>query len=199
MTISLPSDLQSATPEALARLLEQIVASEYAYVRRVAFSILNDPVEAEDAVQETFIAVSRWLPDFRGEASLRTWVAHIAVNACRRRLRRSRSQQSLVRRLGERQAAQRAWQARPAGPESAAELREANRLLWQAVDALDEKHRLPLVLRYVHEFELAEIALMLELPLGTLHSRLYYARQKLQGLLGMSGIREELFNEPDTR
>jgi RNA polymerase sigma-70 factor (ECF subfamily) len=199
LPISSYIDLHTATPEALARLLEQLVTAEYAYVQRLSLSILNDPAEAEDAVQETFIAVSRALPGFRGEASLRTWVARIAVNACRARLRRNRSQQSLLRRLGEMHADRDRPQARPNGLEAVSAQRDANRLLWQAVDALDDKHRLPLVLRYVHELELPEIARMLDVPLGTLHSRLHYARQKLQSMIEMSGIREELSHEYDAR
>lgn len=186
-------DLRTATPEALARLLEQIVTDEYAYVRRLALSILNDAAESEDAVQETFIAVSKALPGFRGEASLRTWVARIAINACRTRLRRNQSQRSLLRRLGELHAAP----ASPARLEAASEQREADHALWQAVDALDEKHRLPLILRYVHELELPEIARLLDVPLGTLHSRLHYARRRLQSIIEMSGIREELSHEYD--
>lgn len=192
-------DLRTATPEALAHLLEQIVSAEYAYVRRLAISILNDAAEAEDAVQETFIAVARALPSFRGEATLHTWVARIAVNTCRAHLRRDRSRRSLLHRLGQARLQSHPPRLGSPGAELVAARREADRLLWQAVDALDEKHRLPLLLRYLHELELPEIARVLDVPLGTLHSRLHYARQKLQAMIDSSGIREELSHEYDTR
>ena len=63
--------------------------------------------------------------------------------------------------------------------------READRQLWQAVDALDDKHRLVVILRYVHELSTAEIAAALDISQGTVHSRLFYARQRLQEWLGV--------------
>jgi RNA polymerase sigma-70 factor (ECF subfamily) len=53
-----------------------------------------------------------------------------------------------------------------------------------AVDGLDEKHRLPLILRYVHQLTIPEIAKILELNEGTVHSRLHHAREKLGRHLG---------------
>jgi RNA polymerase sigma-70 factor (ECF subfamily) len=58
--------------------------------------------------------------------------------------------------------------------------REANRQLWQAVDDLDDKHRLVVILRYVHDLSTAEIADALDISQGTVHSRLFYARRQLQ-------------------
>ena len=77
----------------------------------------------------------------------------IAVNACRGRLRRRKVRLALLKVLEPLQA----MLHHPA-VEDAVIQREADRRLWQAVDALDEKHRLPVVLRYVHELSAAEIA-----------------------------------------
>ena len=81
-----------------------------------------------------------------------------------------------------------------ASPEEAAAQNEAHRQLWQAVDSLDEKHRLPVILRYVHELTVAEIAASLGTNEGTIHSRLHYARKALLDRLGPG--HEEAPDEP---
>jgi RNA polymerase sigma-70 factor (ECF subfamily) len=58
---------------------------------------------------------------------------------------------------------------------------EQSRLLWAAIDELDEKHRLPIILRYFHEMPTEEIAKVLEISVGTVHSRLHNARSRLNG------------------
>jgi RNA polymerase sigma factor (sigma-70 family) len=103
------------------------------------------------------------------------------VNACRGRLRKRKARQALATAL------QSLHLARPAqpSPEALAVQREADRQLWQAVDSLDDKHRLVVIMRYVHELSTAEIATALNISQGTVHSRLFYARQQLQQGLGL--------------
>jgi RNA polymerase sigma-70 factor (ECF subfamily) len=161
--------------------IESLVSTHYAYVRRLALSILDDPDEAEDAAQEAFIAASRGLASFRGQAEVKTWLTSIAVNSCRGRLRKRKARQALAATL---HSLHLAHPAQPS-PEAQAVQREADRQLWQAVDALDDKHRLVVILRYVHELNTAEIAAALDISQGTVHSRLFYARQQLQHGLGV--------------
>jgi RNA polymerase sigma-70 factor (ECF subfamily) len=163
-----------------AQHVECLVREHYAYIQRLALSILDDPDEAEDAAQETFIAAHRAWSSFRGEAQARTWLTTIAVNACRGRLRKRKVRQALHATL----TSLHLLSARPPSPEQAALQSETDRQLWQAVDSLDEKHRLPLILRYVHELSVPQIAAVLNLSQGTVHSRLHYARLKLQHALG---------------
>ena len=68
-------------------------------------------------------------------------------------------------------------------PEEAAMMSEQKRWLWSAVQTLPPKHRFPIVLRYLFDFSTAEIAQILNVPDGTVRSRLYYAEKKLHGLL----------------
>jgi RNA polymerase sigma factor (sigma-70 family) len=75
---------------------------------------------------------------------------------------------------------------------------ESHDQLWSAVSQLDEKHRLPVILRYAHGLPAAEIAQILDLSEGTVHSRLHYARKKLLGdlknsqrLTALQGVRKE--------
>jgi RNA polymerase sigma factor (sigma-70 family) len=168
--------------------IEALMQAHYAYIRRLALSILNDPAEADDAAQETFIAANRGLDGFRGQSSPLTWLTSIAVNQCRGRLRKHKVRQGLLKTLYGLHL------LRPPGegPERQAVQSEADRQLWRAVDALDEKHRLPVVLRYVHELKVSEIAAVLDLSEGTVHSRLHYARRELQNMLAALEPDEEV-------
>jgi RNA polymerase sigma-70 factor (ECF subfamily) len=171
--------------------IDSLVHEHYAYIRRLALSILDDPHEADDAAQETFIAAHRSLGEYRGQAQLKTWLSAIAINACRGRLRKRKVRLALQRTLN----ALHLQDAPSASIEAAAAGREAERQLWSAVDHLDEKHRLPVLLHYVHELSAAEIAAVLGINEGTVHSRLHYARFALQARLGQLNSREEVSDD----
>jgi RNA polymerase sigma-70 factor (ECF subfamily) len=159
--------------------IESLVASYSAYVSRLAWSILGETGEVDDAVQETFLAAFRSLKRYRGESSPKTWLTSIAVNVCRGRLRKRTMRQTLQNAL----EALHIVTPHEASPEQEALQNEAGRKLWHAVDSLDEKHRLVVALRYVHELSISEIAAALDVNEGTVHSRLHYARRKLHALL----------------
>jgi RNA polymerase sigma-70 factor (ECF subfamily) len=55
--------------------------------------------------------------------------------------------------------------------------------VWRAIHGMDEKHRIPIVLRYYHDLSVAEIAVILQIPEGTVHSRLNTARRQLHAVL----------------
>jgi len=161
--------------EAVSRL----VKDNQAAIFRLGLSILDDPAEADEATQETFLAALRNLGSYRGGASLRTWLFAIAINVCRGRLRRRRSWQRmqtvlLGKWLGEEQSVQ---------PEAVSAQREQADMVWRAVQDLGEKHRLPVILRYYHDLPVAEIAGVLGISEGTVHSRLSIARDRLRGAL----------------
>jgi RNA polymerase sigma-70 factor, ECF subfamily len=176
------------TKAATSLNIEDFVYSYYPAVVRLATSILDDgrsksPLdEAEDAAQETFIAASRALADFRGDASPKTWLFTIAINICRSRLRRRNTRRlfSQAVELFEQRA------GGEADPQSRYEIVERDAGLWREIDALDEKHRLVVVLHYVHELPTRDIAQVLGINEGTVHSRLYHARQHLAGRLKRS-------------
>lgn len=166
-------------------MLEDMVIQYHPQIYRLALSILNHPDDAEDAAQEAMIAAVGSLKDFRGDASLRTWLFAIAINTCRRYLRKRGTRRALMDALS-----LVATQAgRLPSPEDAAAQREEDRQLWAAVDSLDEKHRLPVILRYAHDLSVHEISRVLGISEGTVHSRLFYARDKLQARLRNTGQR----------
>jgi len=156
-----------------------LVQDNQGAVFRLALSILDDPAEADEATQETFLAALRSLGSYRGAASVRTWLFAIAINVCRSRLRRGRTWQRVqelllggVSVLGHDEQA--------AHPEALAMQHEAKDEIWQAVQALGEKHRLPVILRYYQDLPVAEIAGVLGISEGTVHSRLSTARDRLR-------------------
>lgn len=158
--------------------IENFVRSYQQDVYRLAFSILDDPCEAEDATQEALLAALRGLDSFHGASSLKTWLYSITVNLCRTRLQNHRRRERLIKILGE--------ILRVRGTPSVEEYTiesESDQALWQAVHRMDQKHRIPIVLRYYHDLSVAEIADILQIPEGTVHSRLNTARKQLQGIL----------------
>jgi len=153
----------------------------YPYVLHLAVSILNDVYEAEDATQETFVAANRALPAYRGDASLKTWLTAIAVNTCQGRLRHRKVRQTLQSTL----EMLHLMQSKNPDPEQVTIQLEDDQRIWDAVDMLDEGHRLVVILRYVHELTVPEISTVTGINEGTVYSRLHYARRKLQNLLGV--------------
>ena len=157
--------------------IERLVHTYQQDVYRLALSILDEADDADDATQEVFVAALRALDSFRGEASLKTWLFRITVNVCRNRLHRDQSRGRL------RQVLQSLFLQNQAHPESDAVQSESDSALWRAIQSLDFKHRIPVILRYYHEMPVAEIAEMLGIPVGTIHSRLNHARERLRTLL----------------
>lgn len=159
--------------------IEKLVYAHQKDVYRLALSILDDPDEAEDGTQETFLAALRALDSFRGDSSFKTWLFSIAVNVCRSRLRRRGTRERISRLL------QGLFHSNEeeGRPERVLLQSTADTELWNAVRALSEKHRTPVMLRYYHDLPIADIAAMLKVPLGTIHSRLNHARGQLRSLL----------------
>jgi RNA polymerase sigma-70 factor, ECF subfamily len=162
-----------------ALAIERLVLTYQQDVYRMALSILDDPDDAEDATQEVFVSALRGLASFRENASLKTWLFSITINVCRSRLKRLQSRgwlQQILQSLFHLRSEQ-------AHPEDEAMKSESDAALWQAIHSLDGKHRIPIVLRYYHDLPVADIAEMLRIPPGTVHSRLNHARERLRTLL----------------
>ncbi|GAB4400091.1 MAG: hypothetical protein OHK0052_23730 [Anaerolineales bacterium] len=168
--------------------IEELAQQHYVFIQHLAYSILDDPHEAADMTQETFLTAQRALHSFRGEAHPRTWLARITINLCRAQIQKRKRRALLANVL---QSLHLVEPPAPS-PEGITAQNETYQQLWQAVDALDEKHRLPVLLRYLHQMSVTEIAAILNLSEGTVHSQLHYARKKLQNKLSpfLSGDNE---------
>ena len=142
---------------------------------------------AEDAAQDAFIQAWLNLSSFRPGTSLRNWLYRIAVNAALDVLRREPKAPSLdVESLS---------MADPlAGPEAAFLQKERTVIVQQAILSLTEASRAVLVLREYGGLSYQEIASALDIPLGTVMSRLNYARDRLKELLVSQFLTLELEN-----
>lgn len=149
---------------------ELIVKHRQAVVN-VVYRLCGDSQLAEDMAQEAFIRAWQKLPDFKPYAPFRYWVYRIATNATLDVLRREKDMLD----LDEVRVA-----TKSAGLEESASQAESTRQVHQAIRSLPPASRSVLVLREFEGLTYQEIADTLEIPLGTVMSRLSYAREKLR-------------------
>ncbi|HEX6270333.1 MAG TPA: sigma-70 family RNA polymerase sigma factor, partial [Anaerolineales bacterium] len=139
--------------------VERFVRNYQQDVYRLALSILDDPNEAEDATQEALLAALRALNSFQGASSFKTWLYSITVNLCRTRLQQHKRRERLAEILG---GILRVQATLPPSVEEDAIQHESDESLWRAIHSMDEKHRIPIVLRYYHDLSVVEIASILQ-------------------------------------
>ena len=167
---------RAGEPQAVEKLIETYQKEVY----RLALSILDDPDEAEEGTQDAFVAVLRALDSFHGESSLKTWIFAITINLCRTRLQRRKARTRLKHITEELFHLQ---SKNNHLPEKVLIQNESDAMIQYAIGKLDDKHRLPIVLRYYHDLSIAEIAEALAIPQGTVLSRLNVARDRLRQAL----------------
>ncbi|MDW7650316.1 MAG: sigma-70 family RNA polymerase sigma factor [Bacillota bacterium] len=138
---------------------------------RLAYLICGDWGLAEDAVQDAFVNAFRALRTFRDDASFAPWFTRIVVNQAKNKNRRTKRFLPLT--LAE---------TAEAGCSTEDEVldRERDAQVLQAINSLDEKHRLPVLLKYISGYTEAETAAVLRLPISTVKSRLHTARGRLK-------------------
>ena len=167
------------------------------YQRRVyavALGIVKDPDQAWDVAQEAFVRVHQHLGEFKGESSFSTWVmriaTHLAIDSVRRERTRSKDEleetdESALAEGGEGILAT----ALGTNPQETALRRELAGKITEALGRLPEMHRTILVLRELEGLSYEELAERLGIHKGTVMSRLYPARRKMQELLrGYAGL-----------
>lgn len=175
-------------------LAQALLERYYAPLLRLAYSLLGDRMEAEDIVQEALLVALDKIDQYQPGTDLKAWLCRITIFCCRNAIRRRKIREkwfmiwSRVAMLG----------TAPRNPERRTADRELQGELWQAVDLLNEKHRLPIILYHVHGLTAPEIAEVLNIREGTVYSRLHYASRTLANQLSNSHLErwaEELANE----
>ena len=142
----------------------------YAVCRRVA----GNDADAADGCQEALLAIVRGLPRFDGRSSFKTWSYRVATNACLDEVRRRNRRPVVVEDTPE-----------PVSDAPTLDQRLTDRLtLDDALTRLPEEFRLPVILRDVGGLDYAEIAATLDIPPGTVRSRIARGRRQLAGILG---------------
>ncbi|HZO95479.1 MAG TPA: sigma-70 family RNA polymerase sigma factor [Candidatus Baltobacteraceae bacterium] len=143
-------------------------------VYHLAVRTLRDATEAEDAAQEAFIKAYRALGSFRPGAKFSTWIFTICYRCCCDRIAKRK-------RLSRDELPDRADPS--AGPELLAERNDEARRLRTAIDALPEKYRAVVTLYHLQGKQYDEIASVLNLPLGTVKTHLFRAKEQLRKAL----------------
>jgi RNA polymerase sigma-70 factor (ECF subfamily) len=159
---------------------EALVRRFHNYVYRLCYLVMRSEQDAEDMTQECFVRACRALPRFeiRPGISFEAWLYRIAVNCCRSRMRRKWYQVL-------------PWPDHPPPRMSKPEEQPDHVLLqgeqrneiMEAIDSLGEKHRLVVIMRYYAGLSNEEIARTLNIPSGTVRSRLHIARRRLREFL----------------
>jgi RNA polymerase sigma-70 factor (ECF subfamily) len=145
-------------------------------VLNVIYRLCGDAQLAEDAAQETFIRAWQNLSTYRPQTSLRNWLYRIAVNAATDMLRRER------RILPDDIEEMNLTDGRH-GPESLVAQRERTAIVQKAIQSLPDASRAVLVLREYEGLSYQEISSTLDIPVGTVMSRLNYSRNLLKTML----------------
>lgn len=156
------------------KAFELLVKNHKNRVATTAMNMLADPEEANEIGQQVFIQLYRSLKKFRKEANLSTYITQITINLCLNHLKRRQNFSSRSLELNQANKIR--------SSENQADF-ESKELITKALQKLDEKHRSIIVLRMVQGFDTLETASILNLPKGTVLSRLKRGMEKLKIIL----------------
>ncbi len=167
--------------EALEREFEARLTESSSLAFRVAYGVLRHRQDAEDVAQEAFVKAHRNFRQLRDRDRFRAWLVRLtwrlAIDRRRgERRREARERRTEVLRHNHPEVAQ---DFSPA-IEDAIVANERAAQLWQAIDTLPEKLRVVVILAGIQEHDLREVARLLDLPEGTVKSRMFLARQRLK-------------------
>jgi RNA polymerase sigma-70 factor (ECF subfamily) len=164
---------------------EELVARHRDKIYARAFSMMRNEDEAIDLSQEAWVKSWQRLKQFQGESSFGTWMTRIVINLCLDHLRRRKRQRTeSIEELDEESGGvERQMPVVTANPTERLERAELRKRIDEALNLLSYEHRTVLVLHEFEEMEYKEIARTMECSIGTVMSRLFYARRKMAALL----------------
>lgn len=186
---SAPAYVQRAR-EGDARAFQELFRSHRRDVARLVGRLLGPRPEVEDVVQEVFIQVFRSLPNFRGDARFTTWLHRVTVNVTLMHLRAARSRPRLGNELLDEPAA-------PEGdsPVDHAARNQRLRALYKILDTLSDKKRAVFILHDLDGVPAAQIAAMVDSPVLTVRTRLFYARREVYAAMAGDPTLESIARE----
>jgi RNA polymerase sigma-70 factor (ECF subfamily) len=147
----------------------ELVRRHRSFVMALVYRLCGDAAQAEDIAQDAFLRVWQALPSFRGQAAFRTWLYRVASNVAIEQLRHAKRTVDI----------ESIPVAAQDTPEDTAMRTEQFRVVREAILRLPLQSRLVLILREYEGLSYKEIASALDIPIGTVMSRLNYARQRL--------------------
>jgi RNA polymerase sigma-70 factor (ECF subfamily) len=186
-------DHSSADDQALVRAaqrgdmaaFEELVARHRDKIYARAYSMMRNEEDAIDLSQEAWVKGWQRLAQFQGESSFGTWMTRIVINLCLDQLRKQKRQrtESIEAMDEESGGVERQMPVVTVNPTAGLERGELRQRIDRALGQLSYEHRTVLVLHEFEEMEYKEIAKTMGCSIGTVMSRLFYARRKLAVLL----------------
>ncbi|HVE82477.1 MAG TPA: sigma-70 family RNA polymerase sigma factor [Myxococcales bacterium] len=184
--LTLVKRVKTGDQRAFKLLVERYQRKIYA----VALGMVKDKEEALDVSQEAFVKVYKYLDHFKGDSSFYTWLYRITVNICIDALRKKQALRGEQVELDEAVMMDTAEANIGAlgsrlgtNPQKSALRKELAEKIQQALETVPEKHRAILLLREVEGMSYEDLARTLKIPKGTVMSRLFHARTKVQKIL----------------
>lgn len=178
-----PDEIERGWISSVAKGDEQAFVQIYRRHAQAVFNyllrLIHDESLAEDLLQDTFVAVWQGASSYRGRSRVKTWILRIAHNRAVSWLRRSRPASV---------ASEPEVTSQEPGPEKLAITDWQNEEILDALEALTPNHRAVVELVFVHEQSYAEIAAIMDCPVGTVKSRMSYALRHLNRLLRQAGL-----------
>jgi RNA polymerase sigma-70 factor (ECF subfamily) len=170
---------------------EELIARHRDKIYSRAFSMMRNEDEALDLSQEAWVKGWQRLAQFQGESSFGTWMTRIVINLCLDQIRRQKRQhlESIEAMDQESGGVERHLPIVMANPTAGLERAELRKRIDAALGQLTHEHRTVLILHEFEEMEYKEIARVMACSIGTVMSRLFYARRRMANLL--AGMKRE--------
>ena len=191
--LSLKQDYPSAPDEALVKwsqsgdteAFEQLVFRHRDKIYARALMMMRNEEEALDLSQEAWVKSWQRLHQFQGDSSFATWMTRIVINLCLDQIRRQKKvrAESIEQLNEEAGGVERQMPVEYTNPTEGLEKDELRKRIDEAMDKLTESHRTVLVLHEFQGLEYKEIAKKVGISIGTVMSRLFYARRRMASLL----------------
>lgn len=165
---------------------EELVARHRDKIYARAYSMMRNEEEAIDLSQEAWVKAWQRLKQFQGDSSFGTWMTRIVINLCLDQLRRHKRHraESIEAMDEESGGVERQMPVVTVNPTERLERGELRQRIDQALSQLSYAHRTVIVLHEFEEMEYKEIAKAMDCSIGTVMSRLFYARRRMAALLG---------------
>ena len=167
------------TVEGDVEAFNELVNRHHTKIYGLAYRMLGNAEDAEDATQETFLEAYKSIKTFRFQSQFGTWLYRVGMNTCNQYIRKAKSRNRMLNAYTEETAAQGMTEEREI-PERMAIKTEQRKVIQAAIDRLPPKQREVVTLYYMQHLKYKEIAEVLNCSLGTVASRLNKAMQNLK-------------------
>jgi RNA polymerase sigma-70 factor, ECF subfamily len=177
--------LVAASQDGGMEAFEELIFRHRDKIYARAYSMMRNEDEALDLSQEAWIKAWQRLKQFQGDSSFATWMTRIVINLCldqirRQKRKRAESIEKLDEELG---GVERQMPVVSVNPTAGMELSELRKRIDEAMVKLSDAHRTVLILHEFEELEYKQIAKVMGCSIGTVMSRLFYARRRMASLL----------------